>query len=63
MAAHIGRKEIRVIGYWSFFQGLYLGVFYMFSARLIVPMIAHGVFDIGGMIYFRDFMKRSEKPA
>jgi membrane protease YdiL (CAAX protease family) len=63
MAAHIGKKEIRIISYWSFFQGLYLGLFYMFTAKLLVPMIAHGLFDIGGMIYFRDFMTRSEKPA
>lgn len=63
MAAHIGKKDIRIVSYWSFFQGLYLGVFYVFSAKLLVPMIAHGLFDIGGMIYFRDFMKRSEKPA
>ena len=63
MAAHIGKKDIRVIGYWSFFQGFYLGLFYMFTAKLLVPMIAHGLFDIGGMIYFRDFMTRSEKPA
>jgi len=63
MAAHIGRRDIRVISYWSFFQGLYLGLFYMLTAKLLVPMIAHGLFDIGGMIYFRDFMTRSEKPA
>lgn len=63
MAAHIGKKDIRVISYWSFFQGLYLGLFYLFTAKLLVPMVAHGLFDIGGMLYFRDFMARSEKPA
>ena len=63
MVAHIGKKDIRIISYWSFFQGLYLGLFYLFSAKLLVPMMAHGLFDIGGMIYFRDFMARSEKPA
>jgi hypothetical protein len=39
---------------------VYLG---MFTAKLLVPMVAHGLFDIGGMIHFRDFMTRSEKPA
>jgi membrane protease YdiL (CAAX protease family) len=63
MAAHLGKKDIRVVSYWSFFQGLYLGLFYLFSRSLLVPMIAHGMFDIGGMIYFRDFMARYAKPA
>lgn len=63
MAAHVGKKDIRIISYWSFFQGLYLGLLYMLTANLLVPMIAHGLFDIGGMVYFRTFMARVEKPA
>lgn len=56
MAAHFGKREILVISSWSVFQGLYLGLFYAWTGNLLVPMIAHGLFDIGGMIYFRSFM-------
>ena len=58
MVAHFGRKDIRVVSYWSIFQGLYLGLFFAYSKNLIVPMIAHGLFDMGGMAYFRGFMLR-----
>jgi membrane protease YdiL (CAAX protease family) len=61
MVAHFGRKDIRVVSYWSIFQGLYLGLFFAYSKNLIVPMIAHGLFDMGGMVYFRGFMLRLQK--
>lgn len=60
MLAHVGRKDIRVIGYWSVFQGLYLGLFFAWTDNLLVPMLAHGLFDIGGMLYFRSFAARSQ---
>jgi len=63
MLAHFGKKEIRVISLWSVFQALYLGLFFTWSKNLLVPMIAHGLFDLGGMIYFRNFMARLEKTA
>jgi membrane protease YdiL (CAAX protease family) len=63
MLAHFGKRDIRVISFWSFFQGLYLGLFLVWSDSLLVPMIAHGLFDVGGMIYFRDFMTRQESTA
>jgi membrane protease YdiL (CAAX protease family) len=63
MLAHFGRKEIRVISLWSVFQALYLGLFFIWSRNLLVPMIAHGLFDLGGNIYFRNFMARLEKTA
>jgi len=58
MAAHWGKKDIRVVSFWSVFQGVWLGLFFWYSRNLAVPMIAHGLFDIGGMIYFRGFMAR-----
>jgi len=58
MLAHFGKKDIRVVSYWSIFQGLYLGLFFAYSKNLVVPMIAHGLFDMGGMVYFRSFMLR-----
>jgi CAAX protease family protein len=61
MLAHFGKKEIRIVSLWSIFQGLYLGLFFAWSKNLLVPMIAHGLFDIGGMIYFRGFMAQREK--
>jgi hypothetical protein len=33
-------------------------LFCVYSTNLIVPMIAHGLFDMGGMVYFRGFMLR-----
>jgi hypothetical protein len=32
--------------------------FFAYSKNLMVPMIAHGLFDMGGMVYFRSFMLR-----
>jgi len=61
MFAHFGKKEIRVVSLWSIFQALYLGLFFAWSKNLIVPMVAHGLFDLGGMIYFRSFMTRIER--
>ena len=63
MAAHFGKKDIRIVSLWSVFQGFYLGLFFAWSKNLLVPMIAHGLFDLGGMIYFRSFMARLEKAA
>ena len=63
MLAHFGKRDIRVVSLWSIFQGFYLGLFFLWSKNLLVPMIAHGLFDFGGMIYFRNFMSRSEKTA
>ena len=63
MLAHFGKKEIRTVSLWSIFQGLYLGLFFVWSKNLLVPMVAHGLFDIGGMIYFRGFMAQREKAA
>ena len=63
MLAHFGKKEIRTVSLWSIFQGLYLGLFFAWSKNLLVPMIAHGLFDMGGLIYFRGFMAQREKSA
>ena len=63
MAAHFGKREILIVGMWSVFQGLYLGLFYAWSGNLLVPMLAHGLFDIGGMIYFRGFMAHVQSAA
>ncbi|HVO81953.1 MAG TPA: type II CAAX endopeptidase family protein [Terriglobales bacterium] len=63
MVAHFGKKDIRIISVWSVFQGLYLGLFFAWSRSLLVPMIAHGLFDIGGMIYFRGFMTHRARAA
>jgi membrane protease YdiL (CAAX protease family) len=61
MLAHFGKKDIRVVSLWSIFQALYLGLFFAWSGNLLVPMIAHGLFDLGGMIYFRSFMAHLER--
>ncbi|MGE0405710.1 MAG: lysostaphin resistance A-like protein [Candidatus Korobacteraceae bacterium] len=63
MIAHIGKQDIRIISYWSIFQGLYLGLFYLYSGNLLVPMLAHGLFDIGGMLYFRRFTQQQAEKS
>lgn len=63
MLSHFGGKDIRIVSLWSIFQALYLGLFFAWSKNLLVPMIAHGLFDIGGMIYFREFMARRRMTA
>jgi hypothetical protein len=55
-ACHFGAKDIRVISYWSLAQGIWLGLFLRATGNVLVPMVAHGLFDIGGMIYFRWFL-------
>jgi len=61
MLGHIGAKDIRVIGYWSVFQGLGLGLAYRWSGNLVVPIVAHGLFDCGAMGYFRWWMERGRR--
>jgi len=58
MLAHIGPRDIRVIGYWSVAQGLGLGLLYQATGNLAVPILAHGLFDLGAMAYFRQLMAR-----
>jgi membrane protease YdiL (CAAX protease family) len=61
--AHVGKKEIRVVSYWAFAHGLLFGLAYKFSGDLAVPMIGHGLFDIGGILYFRFLTRREPMPA
>ncbi len=63
MAAHFGRRDIRPVSYWSLAQGLWLGLFFAWTENLAVPMLAHGLFDIGGMIYFRALLSRPAAAA
>jgi hypothetical protein len=39
-------------------SGLVPRFFLAYAKNLIVPKIAHGRFDMGGMVYFRGFMVR-----
>lgn len=61
--AHFGKKDIRVVSYWSFAHGLLFGLSYSLAGNLLVPMIAHGLFDLGGVVYFRIFMKNAPQPT
>jgi hypothetical protein len=53
-----GKKTYGWLAAGQYFQGLYLGLFFAYLKNLIAPMIAHGLFDMGGMVYFRGFMLR-----
>ena len=57
--AHLGKKDIRVVSFWAYPQGLLFGIAYTLTGHVAVSMIAHGLFDIGGVLYFRRLMKRA----
>jgi membrane protease YdiL (CAAX protease family) len=59
--AHLGKKDIRIVSYWSYIHGLLFGLAYRFTENLAVPVIAHGLFDLGGVIYFQQRLR--SKPS
>ncbi len=59
--AHFGKKDIRVVSYWSFVHGLLFGLSYRLTGDLVVPMVAHGLFDLGGVLYFQRMMKNETR--
>jgi membrane protease YdiL (CAAX protease family) len=61
--AHFGKKDIRTVSYWAFGHGLLFGLTYYFTGNLAVPMMTHGMFDFGGLLYFRSFMRRQTTVA
>ena len=54
--AHFGKKDIRVVSSWSFVHGFLFGLSYHFIRNLAVPVVAHGLFDLGGVVYFQRLM-------
>ena len=56
--AHLGKKDIRIVSYWSFIHGLLFGLAYYVTGNLFVPMMAHGLFDLGGVVYFQRMMRK-----
>jgi hypothetical protein len=52
-----GKKDSRVISRWTFVHGLLFELSLKFTGNLLVPCLAHGLFDPGGVIYFRQAMK------
>jgi membrane protease YdiL (CAAX protease family) len=63
MIAHIGGRDIRIIGYWSLAQGLLLGLLYQATGNLLVPMVAHALFDMGAMVHFRRIIAGNPQPS
>jgi len=57
--AHFGEKDIRIVSYWAFVHGALFGLAYQLSGNLLIPMLAHGLFDLGGVLYFRRIMRTS----
>jgi len=55
--AHYGKKDIRVVSHWSYVHGLLFGLSFKLTGNLLVPLLAHGLFDLGGVIYFRQVMR------
>ena len=55
--AHYGKKDIRIVSHWSFVHGLLFGFSFNLTENLVVPLLAHGLFDLGGVIYFRRLMR------
>ena len=61
---HFGGKDIRVVSYWSYAHGLLFGLTYELTGNFLVPVITHGLFDLGGVLYFqlfRDKLIRKEE--
>ena len=58
--AHFGKKDIRIVSYWSYIHGLLFGLAYDFTRNLAVPVIAHGLFDVGGVIYFQQRIRNKQ---
>ena len=58
--AHLGKKDIRVVSYWSYVHGLLFGLTYYLTGNLAVPVIAHGLFDLGGVIYFQRRLRKRQ---
>lgn len=57
---HFGGRDIRVVSYWAYIHGLLFGLSYMLTENFLVPVIAHGLFDLGGVLYFQLMHDRSE---
>lgn len=58
---HFGDRDIRVVSYWSYAHGLLFGLSYLLTENFVVPVIAHGLFDLGGVLYFQLMQDRTEK--
>jgi membrane protease YdiL (CAAX protease family) len=56
--AHLGKKDIRIVSYWSYVHGLLFGGSYYLTGNLAVPVIAHGLFDLGGVVYFQQRLRK-----
>lgn len=50
---HLGGKDIRVVSYWSYAHGLLFGLSYSLTDTFVVPVMNHGLFDLGGVLYFQ----------
>ncbi len=50
---HFGGKDIRVVSYWSYVHGLLFGLSYSLTDNFVVPVLTHGLFDLGGVLYFQ----------
>jgi len=50
---HFGDRDIRVVSYWSYAHGLLFGLSYFLTGNFVVPVIAHGLYDLGGVLYFQ----------
>lgn len=55
---HFGGKDIRVVSYWSYVHGLLFGLSYSLTDNFVVPVLTHGLFDLGGVLYFQLFRSR-----
>jgi len=53
-----GKRDIRAIRYSSYVHGLLFGGSYQLTGNLVVPVIAHGLFDLGGVIYFQQRLRK-----
>lgn len=51
--AHFGKKDIRMLSCGPSGMDCSLDFLFGLTGNLLVPMMAHGLFDLGGVIYFQ----------
>jgi membrane protease YdiL (CAAX protease family) len=54
---HWGPRDIRIVSYWAPAQGFIIALVYYWTGNLLCPLIAHGLFDFGAMLFFKTLKK------
>jgi membrane protease YdiL (CAAX protease family) len=61
--AHWLRREYWAFFVWGIGEGIIFGILLVDSGSILVPMIAHGLFDTFGFLYFQRLRHLAERAA